>query len=288
MGKSLQYKALSPFLKLFPEKARVKMLYYRRFKKFPDLEKPVTFNEKIQAKKIFDRDPNITATVDKLAAKSYVKKRVPFVKVPEALWVASSRHEIMSFDDFDRPDRYVVKSNYGSQDVIIVSGDRFLSSSDLLKAYGKDFDRNKKNVLGEWGYENVPRKVFAESFIGDETCAPTDYKFFVYHGFVHYIQVDSDRFGVHWRNIFNREWEDIGIEYSHPRKVPPPAPPGNLDKMIEVAQALGKDFDFVRVDLYSVNGDIYFGEMTHYPGSGLEKFPEEKWDIEFSNPWKIF
>lgn len=287
MRKSLPYLLFSPFFKLFPVKARVSLLYCRRFKKFPDLENPTTFNEKIQVKKIRDRNHNITITADKLSAKSYAKQRVPFLKISETLWVASSKDEITSFDSFKAPGRYVVKSNYGSQDVIIVCDGKSISARDLLRAYGKDFDSNKKNALGEWGYENIPRKIFAESFIGGDSCVPVDYKFFVYHGSVYYIQVDTDRFGFHCRNFFDKNWNDIGLEYSHPRKVPPPGPPTNLDKMIEAAQVLGKDFDFVRVDLYSVDEDVYFGEMTHYPGSGFEKFPDQKWDTEFSYPWNM-
>ena len=41
--------------------------------------------------------------------------------------------------------------------------------------------------------------------------------------------------------------------------------PKNLNKMIEIAEKLSKNFPFVRVDFYNDNGKIIFGEMTFTP-----------------------
>ena len=48
-----------------------------------------------------------------------------------------------------------------------------------------------------------------------------------------------------------------------------PKPP-QMDKMFEIAELLSKDIPFVRVDLYFVNNQIYFGELTFYPDSGFD------------------
>ena len=48
--------------------------------------------------------------------------------------------------------------------------------------------------------------------------------------------------------------------------------------MIAIAERLSKDNVFLRVDLYNVDGRIYFGEMTFYPASGFGKMIPEEWD----------
>lgn len=59
--------------------------------------------------------------------------------------------------------------------------------------------------------------------------------------------------------------------------------PKQYDKMIECAETLSKNIPFVRVDLYDVNGQIYFGELTFYPGNGMEKFKPKEWDTILGN-----
>jgi hypothetical protein len=72
--------------------------------------------------------------------------------------------------------------------------------------------------------------------------------------------------------------------YGMPGQLPPP--PGNLPRMIEIAEALGKDLDFVRVDLYEGDDErVYFGEMTLAPGSGLTRFDPVDYDRVFGTYW---
>ena len=45
-----------------------------------------------------------------------------------------------------------------------------------------------------------------------------------------------------------------------------------------LAEKLSQDIPFVRVDFYDVDGKVYFGELTFFPGSGLEPFNPPEWD----------
>lgn len=66
----------------------------------------------------------------------------------------------------------------------------------------------------------------------------------------------------------------------------PPSPnmkielPNNLVSMVELAEKLSEGHVFLRVDLYNVNGAIYFGETTFYPNSGFGEFVPECWDLK--------
>lgn len=116
---------------------------------------------------------------------------------------------------------------------------------------------------------------------------PEDYKFFCYDGKVHFIQVDGSRFSRHVRDYFDRSWEHLDVRVGYPGADTPPARPGNLDRMIEVAEALSAGVDFVRVDLYDIDGEVKFGELTCYPDGGLARFSSPAWNLRFGQPWRL-
>lgn len=61
--------------------------------------------------------------------------------------------------------------------------------------------------------------------------------------------------------------------------------PKNFDRMIEIVKKLSEDFDYVRVDLYNIDGEIYFGELTFCPDGGFGKFTDINWDYKFGSYW---
>jgi hypothetical protein len=140
----------------------------------------------------------------------------------------------------------------------------------------------------EWGYGGIPRKVMVERMIetpgGD---VPEDYRFFTYHGRVHFIQLDLDRFRERKRNLYDREWDPLPLKLVYPPISGPVSKPANLGQMIDLAERIGAQFDFVRVDLYSPPQGILFGEVTFYPGAGLKAFIPKDWDYKFGEPWKV-
>ena len=49
--------------------------------------------------------------------------------------------------------------------------------------------------------------------------------------------------------------------------------------MVSIARQLSKDFPHVRVDLYNIDGNIYFGELTFYDGSGYKGYAPDEFDF---------
>ena len=117
-----------------------------------------------------------------------------------------------------------------------------------------------------------------------------DYKFFCFDGKVSYIYGLSDsnmgqsvRFGV-----YNRKFEKLNVSRNDERPQDIPLPkPLNFDKMISIAERLSKDFPHVRVDLYNIAGNIYFGELTFYDGSGYMTFTPDSFDEEMGRCFDI-
>ncbi|WP_163390779.1 ATP-grasp fold amidoligase family protein [Enterovibrio norvegicus] len=278
---SFQYKVFSRFIGLIPLKQRLQVLYFRRFRRFCDFENPVRFTEKIQCLKLFERDPILTISADKIASKEFVREICPDIYIPKTIWQASSHIDIDELDFGCLPDEYVFKANHTSQTIEIIRDGNHLSR-ELMKKLSKSWLAHDQSAsLGEWAYENIPRNVFIEEFLDFNNTVPDDYKFFVYQGKVKFIQLDSDRFISHKRNMFDQYWRELDFEYSHSRKSPPPKKPIFLDEMILAAEKIGHHLKFVRVDFYFYKDQITFGELTIYPGAGFEKFPEDKWDVFF-------
>lgn len=281
---SVAYRLFSPIVSRLPVKLSIFILFFRRFHYLPDLKKPKSFNEKLQWRKLHDRNSLLTVIADKLASKQYVENKKLDIYIPKVLWEGENLNDL----DFSKlPSRYVFKANHASRTNEFILNGQHLSIDTMEELRKKWFAHDQSITLGEWAYKDIKRKVFIEEYMDFNETVPDDYKFFVYHGKVQFIQLDTGRFQEHRRNMYDTNWNDLNIDYSYNRVIPSPIKPKFLGKMIEHAEELGKDFDFIRVDLYFYKEMITFGEFTVYPGAGYEKFPSQELDIEFGKNWYI-
>lgn len=112
--------------------------------------------------------------------------------------------------------------------------------------------------------------------------------FLVFNDIVKIIQVDIGRFSDLRRNLYDRSWNLIPVRLGRPQNGPKLQIPAHLDKMIEAAEMLSQDMDFVRVDLYSLpDRPVIFGEFTMGSGSGYEKFVPRNLDKELGSYWPV-
>jgi hypothetical protein len=141
----------------------------------------------------------------------------------------------------------------------------------------------------EWVYKNIKPKVIAEKYMVDETGSELkDYKVFNFNGVPGLIQVDFGRFVNHERSLYSTDWKymDVMLEYPKNPNVQIDKPE-RLELMLELATNLSEGIPFARTDFYSIGDRLYFGEITFYPGSGLEKFDPEEFDIKLGDMIKL-
>ena len=81
--------------------------------------------------------------------------------------------------------------------------------------------------------------------------------------------------------FYDRDFQKLPVTRKYPQSKTPLSKPDEYDKMIELAETLAQDFPFVRVDFYNIGKQIYFGEMTFYPGNGMESFTPREYDYIF-------
>jgi hypothetical protein len=251
--------------------------------KYPRLLRPRTFNEKILRRKVFDRRPILTQFADKYAVRQYVAQRLGPDILPKVYCVTSDPTAI-PFADLPR--RFVVKPTHGSGWVRVVLDKAALDVQELTRTCNRWLATNYHNVMRERQYRRIPPRIMVEEFIDDGSgTAPVDYKFYTFHGTVHLIQIDGSRFTSHRCALYDRHWRDTGVRVELERFDSPVREPVNLGLMLQTAEKLGADLEFVRVDLYDVGSRIYFGEMTATPGAGLARFEPQAMDEHLGKLW---
>jgi hypothetical protein len=259
--------------------------YYSRHKDFNLLLKPKTFNQKLFYKMFYDRRPLLVTFADKLAAREYVRQKIGAEILVNLLAVTDKPEEIR-FDLL--PERFVMKANHGSGFVRIVKNKQLEDEGELRRVCQKWLSTSYGASNGEWAYEGIPPKIMIESFLDSgHGEAAYDYKFFVFNGKAFVIQVDMDRFIGHQRDLFTREWKRLDVRYDLPNSTRPVLKPACLDQMIKIAERLGEETDFVRVDLYEVGNRIFFGELTNFPLNGSHQFEPKEFDAVLGAQWRI-
>ena len=222
----------------------------------------------IARRRMFDRRPILTQFADKCSAREYIAQRLGPRVLPRRLHVATDPQAI-PWDEL--PQRYVVKATHGSGWVRIVDGPA--DSADLTRLCSEWLSKSYYRMMREWPYKNIQPRIIIEEFIDDGNGqAPTDYKFFVFHGKPRFVQVDASRFTGHTRSLYDLSWKRLGFTMGYP-PIPHDVPrPAHLTEMAEAAGRLADDVDFLRIDFYDTKRQFYVGEITTTPGAGLDRF----------------
>lgn len=263
-----------------------RIVFFCQMGYWPDLKHPHTFNEKLQWLKLNDRRNEYTQMVDKVAAKQYVENKISKDIIIPTLGVWDKVEDI----DWDSlPERFVIKCSQGNADAIIQDGSKPFDRKAASLFLNKYHHRNYFWVSREWPYKNVPHRIIAEQFICDNKGELNDYKFFCFNGKVRILKVDFDRFKNHRANYYSKDLEllPFGETVCPPDFTRIIKFPDNMVEMIAIAERLSENIPFLRVDLYNVDGHIYFGELTFYPASGNGSFVPEIWDVRLGEMLKL-
>lgn len=259
--------------------------YHRSFRERWRDGVPRTFNEKLQFKLMYDRRKLISVTADKVAVRDYVQEKMPALKLPKLLAVFDNEAELMANVPAGP---WVMKGAHGAGMVLLSKPGETVPPEKIRQTAREWLKMDYSVLYWEWQYHEMPKRVLFEAFLGDGTEPPADYKFFVFHQKVRLISVDRGRFGVHTRDLFYPDWTHLPSKKGIAKvSAVPPARPAALERMIAVAEKLGEDTDFVRVDLYLIGDEIYFGELTHSPAAGRVPFEDAKLETELGNYWNL-
>jgi hypothetical protein len=246
---------------------------------------PTSFSEKVRHKLVYDRRPILKIYADKIAVRDYVRAICPAVKLPHLLGTFATADSAVAGTPRGP---WAMKASHGSSMVLICRESNLSTLRDVRRRANEWLATDYGLRYWEWQYFSLPKRVMFEEYLGDEAGVPADYKFYVMHQKVRFIEVDQGRFTHHTRDIFFPDWTPLPSRVgSAPVADRLPSPPPRLEQMIEIAETLARDSDFLRVDLYAVRGSVYFGELTHSPAAGNFGFADPQLDRQLGSDWQV-
>ncbi len=234
-----------------------------------DFLHPKKYSEKIQWLKLYDDNELRTLLTDKAEVRKWISEKIGDEYLIPLIGIYDSVEDI----DFDKlPNQYVIKMNHGSGWNIVVNDKTKVNIKNIKKQINKWMKLNYAfwNAF-EIHYSSIKPKIVIEEYVEDSNHELNDYKFLCFDGKVEFFWIDFDRSTNHKRNVYDLNWNlQPWTQRNYGNYEGQVVKPQNFDKMVEIASVLCKGFRHVRVDLYNVDGKIYFGEMTFTNGSGYE------------------
>ena len=264
-----------------------------RFRKKLNLKKPTTLSDKVTYIELHEQSPLAPSCTDKYAVRKYVEDKglgdtlVPMVGGP---W---SRVEDVDFNTL--PNSFAIKATHGCKMNYLVPDKSKMDIEQCCKEMSRWIATTYGGYSMELHYLTIPHRIYAEKYL-ENANQLIDYKIHCMNGRPEFILVCSDRKANGdaamqvTLDLFDLEWKHIpelipsGSEVAGDGTM---TKPQKLDEMIDIARKLSEDFKFVRVDLYELNGKVYFGELTFSPGSCVFPYFTHKFDLKMGKKLQI-
>lgn len=291
-SQKIRFKILNA-LQWVPDKLMIKLQYKIKTGRKLNLKKPERFTEKLQWYKLYYKNPLMHQCVDKYEVRKYVINKGLNNILNELYGVYD---DIKKINFKDLPNKFVIKSTNGGGgiNVIICEDKKKLDITKTKKIMKEWMSFKPKKSLGrEWAYETNQNKIIIEKYIEspkNKNFGIDDYKFFCFNGKVEYIYGITERnlgksakLGIYDSNFklinaYRKDEEKIEKEMKKPK---------NFEQMKKYAEILSKDFPHARIDLYNIDGEILFGEITFYDGSGYMAFEPDSFDYELGEKFEL-
>lgn len=278
-------RAILFFASLVPDKIYIQMTAKGKLGYSINLDNPLTFNEKLNWLKLYNRNTLYTRMADKYEAKQIVAERIG------SRYVVRNLGCWQSFDDIDfdtLPDRFVLKCTHDSSGAIICRDKRTFDRAAARKRINLTMQMNYFYACREWPYKNIPHRIIADELLeepgtaaspGTEAAPLNDYKFWCFNGVPRYMYCTVKSNDV-YENFYDMDFRVADIRHGFPRHIPEFERPEAFDEMRRLAARLSEGIPFVRVDFFYVGGKIYFGEFTFFDWAGLQPFDDRQQDLD--------
>jgi hypothetical protein len=237
-----------------------------------DLRRPRLFCEKLQWLKLHDCTPLHTRCVDKLAVRDHVAELIgPEFLVPLLLATADpdeltpARIEASAF---------AAKATHDCGSTVLCRDRERFDWAAARAWFHRRLVYRHYLKARERAYRDIEPKILVEEMLQPgENESLKDYKFYCFHGKVHFVMVVEDRSTEPTRTLYDLSWRRLPFKRrGYPTAPADQSPPRSLGAMVAAAEALAAPFRFCRIDFYEIGGRPLFGEVTFYPDGGFSMF----------------
>ena len=291
-SQNLRFKILHA-LDWVPDAIMLRVQYRIKMGFWPDFKHPKRYTEKLQLYKMKYRNPVMHQCVDKYEVRKYVESK-GLGHILNELYGVYNKPEDIDFSVL--PHSFVIKTTDGGGglNVIVVKDKETADYNDILEKLNLWNHRKKGSVNAgrEWAYYGgYPSRIIIEKYLEDRVGGGnlSDYKLMFFAGKFKVLWVDRDRYTDHHRGFWDESLFFLPEVYSdHDTFKTPPTLPAAMQEMIKVGEKLSEDFPYARIDLYDVDGNVVFGEITFYPWSGYVKFTPDSFDYQLGSFFKDY
>lgn len=246
-----------------------------------NLKNPTRYTEKLQYLRLFIYPKN--SLVSKCASRDGVREYVKEKGYEDTLIPIYGVFDNFDDIDFDKlPDQFVMKCTHACAFNKIIKDKNNINKDELRKIFNKWLKTNYGKKTREMHYSPIKPRIIIEKYIGELEHLPTEYKIHVFNGAAKNMYVVTGRGEDIRYNNYYIDWTPFdGSQFNGWKKRDEVLPvPENWNDMVRFAEDLAKEFPFVRVDMYNINGKIYFGEMTFTPAKGTLILDDDRCDFE--------
>lgn len=280
---------------MLSDKQQIRKYYRKVFGKYPDLDSPQTLNEKIQWLKLYGFQDFHTFCCDKYLMRDYVVEKIGEEAKEHLipLLFETSDWRDITIDNLPN-EPFVLKPTHTSGDYKIIRNKREIDINLLQGLSRYWLHRNFYRDSREKQYKNSPRRLIAEKMlISSDGYIPNDYKLHYINGELQFVYCSVARETENYRKIYSPEWKPLPFIWVPKSKletqsggddIPMPA---SFLLMKKYADIIAKDFDYVRVDFYDVDGKLFFGEITLFHGSGYDVFSPQEYDLLYGKKLRL-
>lgn len=260
-----------------PDKEYLSKLFNAKMGYDINWDNPITFNEKMQWLKVYDRKPQYTTMVDKYAVREYLPSLIDSKHIVPLLGVWDNPDLI---DITALPDQFVLKTTHGCGGMFICRDKKDFNIAAAKRKLKKGMSKNYYYHVREWPYKDVKPRVIAEPYLQDgEELNLRVYKVFNFGGVPTLIQtIQNDKTKNETIDYFDTDWNLLELHQNYPNSPNPSKKPQSLELILELSRKCSSGHPFLRTDWYEVNGQVLFSEFTFFSDAGMEPFYPAEWD----------
>lgn len=269
-----------------PDESYIRLFYFATTGRKLNLKDPVTFEDKQQWLKLHDHNTRYTKLADKYLVRKHIKRTIGEGYSFPLLGRWQNFDEI---DFTDLPDQFVLKCNHDSGSVRVIKSKSSLRDEDyaeLKRHFDKRVRRNFYYAGREFPYKNINPCIIAERYMIDskqEASSLNDYKFFCFNGVPKIVLIVTDRDTDCRYDFYDMDFNHLDLKYGKSRDDDRIKEPKFFSEMKSIAAKLSEGIPFVRIDLYEIEGKVYFGEYTFFDGGGFQWLQPDRWEYRMGS-----
>jgi hypothetical protein len=260
----------------------IKSNYYLKNNRKLELDNPREFTEKLQWLRLHLYNENYKDYVDKYEVRNYISKKIGDAYLNDLIGVYNIAEDL-NFDEL--PHQFALKCTHGSGYNVIVKDKSIINIDDVKNRLNSYMSMNYYNKYKELIYKDIKPRIIAEKYLNQTDSEHIiDYKFYCVNGNPEYVLVKTNYNDQNHNCFYDLDWNklesDVKISNYLEKHI---EKPNNFDELIDIAKKLSEGFIFLRVDLYSINDKVYFGELTFFPRAGFKRLAVERLNIELGD-----